>query len=101
MIEGVSNEQAVENTAQARPVKSASDGCAGHKPVCPDTEEVKELIYSIDPRLKFVDQVLDQIRAVLVRDQKWTGIHSLRLRFDLATGNDEVRIDRTKSFSRA
>ncbi len=54
-----------------------------------------------DPRVKFVAEVLEEIRSLLLHDATQPPIHRVRISIHLEAGNDEIHGGWGRSFSRA
>jgi hypothetical protein len=53
-----------------------------------------------DPRVKFVTEVLEEIRSLLLHDQTQSPVHRIRISIDLEAGTDEIRGGWGRSFPR-
>ena len=53
-----------------------------------------------DPRVGFVDEVLGEIRALLLHDQTQRPVHRIRISVNLEAGDDEIHVGWGRSFSR-
>lgn len=54
-----------------------------------------------DPRAKFVTEVIEELKCLLLHDSTRPQLHSIRISVDMEAGNDEIHCGWRRSFSRA